>query len=265
MLFKYKNCEHCGYRYDQVLENCPHCKNKNEDFESLGLPKSIFWLPLPLQITFFLLGFSYGGMFLIEFITAAFINNVYFGVDPRFILNCTGYIIMFTVMASVLAMHHKTFRRFFMNWKSYGYGLAFAAALVGGGMLINLIMSPFNPDTSNNQSLVEEFLKNYPVMSVVVMGFLGPVVEECTYRIGLYTLLRRLNKYAAFIITSLVFALIHLSFDPSTIVNELLNLPSYLLAGVAFSLAYELFGPVCSMFAHITYNCFSLFLILAVH
>ena len=64
MLFKYKNCEKCGYTYDSVMSECPHCKQHNVDIEKFGIPQNIFWLQLPLQILLFVVCFYYGGMML---------------------------------------------------------------------------------------------------------------------------------------------------------------------------------------------------------
>lgn len=94
------------------------------------------------------------------------------------------------------------------------------------------------------------------------MGVIGPICEEFTYRVGLYSIARRLNKYVAIAFSTIVFALIHFSFTSSDIVNELINLPSYLAGGIIFGIAYEHKGPACSMTAHICYNLFSLIVVL---
>ena len=179
-----------------------------------------------------------------------------------FTVIATTYCVLFGVMSVFLALDWKQLLKFFKNWESYVYGIAFAILLYGGGMIINILMSPFAVETNTNQSLVNTYLAWYPVPSILVMGIIGPIVEECTYRIGLFSFLRRLNRWAAYAITIFVFALIHFSFDPNTIVNELLNLPSYILAGAVFCIAYDLKGPVCSSFAHIVYNTCSLVLIM---
>ena len=69
---------------------------------------------------------------------------------------------------------------------------------------------------------------------------LAPFAEEMTYRIGLFSALKRVNLILAFIVTALVFGLIH--FDLSGVIqgfntgtegsrkyaiNELCNLPLY--------------------------------------
>jgi membrane protease YdiL (CAAX protease family) len=58
----------------------------------------------------------------------------------------------------------------------------------------------------------------------------------------------------------LVFGLIHMSFNPDTIINELINLPSYILAGTILTIAYEKEGFAVSTYAHITNNLISFLL-----
>jgi len=58
----------------------------------------------------------------------------------------------------------------------------------------------------------------------------------------------------------LIFGLIHMSFKPETIVNELVNLPSYILAGSILTYAYEKEGFAVSTYAHITNNLISFLL-----
>ena len=125
------------------------------------------------------------------------------------------------------------------------------------------IISIFHEVSDNvNQTAAIEYAQNYPIIAFFVVGIIGPVCEELTYRVGLYSFLRRINKYLAFTVTTIIFAFIHFNFDAADIVNELWSLPSYLLAGFILTLAYEHRGPACSMTAHVLYNVFAFLVIL---
>ena len=69
-----------------------------------------------------------------------------------------------------------------------------------------------------------------------------------------------MNVFLAYIVTSLVFGLIHFNFFATgdALINELLNLPSYVISGFLLTLAYDKFGFACSSVAHIVNNLFSI-------
>ena len=109
-----------------------------------------------------------------------------------------------------------------------------------------------------NQSAADAFANNYPILAFFVMAIIGPICEELTYRVGLHSFLRRINKYLALVVTIIIFAMIHFTFDAENIVEELWSLPSYLVSGLLLTLAYEVRGPACSITAHACYNLFAL-------
>ena len=83
---------------------------------------------------------------------------------------------------------------------------------------------------NDNENAIDSITNAYPLLSLLVFGIMGPVVEEFTYRVGLFSFIRRFNRPAAYIITIAIFALIHFNFQSTNIVNELINLPSYIVA-----------------------------------
>ena len=56
MLFGKKNCTQCGSDYDVAEDTCPACKCRDANFESLGIPKNILWLPTWKQLVCFAIG-----------------------------------------------------------------------------------------------------------------------------------------------------------------------------------------------------------------
>ena len=67
MLFGKKNCSHCGSNYDVVDATCPTCHERDENFDTLGIPKNIIWLPVYKQLILFavgLVGLNVAGIFM---------------------------------------------------------------------------------------------------------------------------------------------------------------------------------------------------------
>ena len=134
---------------------------------------------------------------------------------------------------------------------------------MAAGTLLNAFISIWHTPADNvNQASVESIATSYPLIGIFIMGMVGPICEELTYRVGLYSFLRRINKYLALVVTAIVFAMIHFTFDAKDIVEELWSFPSYLISGVILTLAYERRGPACSITAHVCYNLIAVLMIM---
>lgn len=263
MLFKNKICEKCGYSYDETRCDCPCCKTNNEDFDKLGIPKTIFWLNPILQGVIFVLGFAFGGFYGLQFLFAVILGNAINDIDTlSFVVTAITYVVLFGAMIPILLTNKKPLLQFLKDWKGYVIGIGFAVILFLASQLVGIITENLGATINGNQNDVEKYLKAFTFPAFIVMGIIGPIVEECTYRIGLFSFFRRLNRFVAYLVSMIVFGLIHMRFNNGDIANELLNLPNYLVAGLVLSIAYDTYGPVCSMVAHILYNLFSLAFIL---
>lgn len=176
------------------------------------------------------------------------------------VITCT-YFAMLAGLALIILLTRRN--HFFSKYKrplDYIYGLGYAITLFFVGAIISNFISIFYKiEVNTNQSTALDIATNYPIIAFIVMGLLGPICEELTYRVGLYSFFRRINKYLALAISALLFALIHFDFQAENIVNELWSLPSYLFAGVVLGVAYEHRGPACSMTAHLLYNILAFF------
>ena len=85
----------------------------------------------------------------------------------------------------------------------------------------------------------------------------------------IFSFLKRINSIFAYVISALIFALIHFDFNSiivgvetsnwSILINELINLPPYVFAGLTFTFLFEKFGFGCGLFAHILNNVYSIF------
>ena len=129
--------------------------------------------------------------------------------------------------------------------------------------IYNLIIQSFYPNLTENenQKAIESMISIYPVLSGIMIVVLAPVLEEITYRFGLFGIGYHKNKCIGFILSSLVFGLIHTNFFGVTeelLIIELLNFPSYVISGFILSYAfYKENSLVPSMTAHAINNLFA--------
>ena len=264
MLIKNKKCTNCETYYDPTLEKCPHCYKRNELYLDREISDKIAFMHPIAQIGLFLAGFSLAGMLLAELMLAPFIRMVPNDDIKSTLLLTFTYVLMFVGLGLIVLLTRR--KHFFSKYKrgiDYVYGLGYAITIVLASMILGSIISLFHESVDNaNQQAAISFAKNYPIIAFFVLGFLGPICEELTYRVGLFSFLRRINKYLAFAITVLVFAFIHFDFTSTNIVEELWSMPSYIISGFILTLAYEHRGPACSMTAHVAYNIFAFLLML---
>jgi hypothetical protein len=117
-------------------------------------------------------------------------------------------------------------------------------------------------EDNQNQAAIVRLVKDSPIISLLTFGFLGPIVEEWTYRLGLFQYLKGRNKWVAYLVTLTIFGFIHFDFTATNLTNELLNLPIYLVAGAWFCFLYDRFGLRVAMATHIFNNVLSVMSIL---
>ncbi len=118
-------------------------------------------------------------------------------------------------------------------------------------------------EDNQNQSAIVALVQDSPIISIFTFGFLGPIVEEWTYRLGIYKYLEKKNKLLAYLLTLIIFGFIHFDFTAANLINELLNLPIYLIAGAWFCFLYDRFGLQVAISTHIINNLFSVLAIIA--
>ena len=267
MLFRRKNCTQCGSSYDVVRETCPACHTRDEHYEELGIPKNIIWLPIYKQLLIFFVGWL--GLQIVGEVFALLIYN-YISDETLYLMlvNLVRYIIIGGALACILIGNYKDFKKGFTRWWAYLIGIGGVSALLGFSMFYNGIMQIIYPTGPNaNQTAINSLLGSYPLFCILVLGILGPVVEELTYRIGLFSFLMRTKRWIVYLVTIVIFALIHFDFmsiipavrgDPSDLIKELINLPSYLFAGGVLCVLYDTVGFSASLVAHIGNNLYSI-------
>ena len=152
----------------------------------------------------------------------------------------------------------------FKNGDKIVKGFIYGGILLGATIVYNMFISTFYPIKDNaNEEAVNNVIINSPILSFFFVTLFAPIVEEFTYRLGLFGLCAKKNKYLGFILSSLIFGLIHSPFLSGAFLNmtheeliiELLNLPAYMISGLILCLAYyNEESLVTSMTAHFTNN-----------
>ena len=217
------------------------------------------------RLTLFLVGFI--GLDIVTLIIQIVLQLIipeYFVKDsPYYItgltmMNTIRYVLLSITFVVLLFPRLKVLAKKFLNWKGDLLGIAFGIGIILITIGYNLIISQFiDPGTNANEVAAESMIVVYPVLSIIVLGILGPVCEEITYRYSLFSMLDKKSKVLAYILTPLVFAIIHFDFTGDLKI-ELLNLPTYIIAGLSLSFVYDKFGFNTAVIAHITNNLYAI-------
>lgn len=260
MLFKEKNCSECGSNYDVVEATCPHCHAPNRDFKALKIPSHHVWLPIYKQLIIFLLGIV--ALNLVSLVLSLTISR-YFEEDSvtlLLILNYTRYLVVAGAICATLIGSYPKLKNSFTDWLPYLVGFFAGFLLIGLNLAYNAAVSLFyEMETNDNQSLANALVMSYPLLSILLLGFIGPSVEEFTYRVGLFSFLTRIHRSVAYVVTILIFAFIHFDFTATgnALINEFVHLPVYMISGAALCVLYDTLGLSASLTAHVVNNILS--------
>ena len=176
------------------------------------------------------------------------------------LLNGVSYMAIFIVFIVLVGKDVNEFLKSFKGWKPFVAAAIGFSAIISFNVVYNAILSGFNVAVSDNanEASLNTMVTDFPFTSLLIFAIIGPLVEEITYRVGLFSLLKRVHIALAYVVTIIVFTLIHFDFTSSTMVNELLNIPFYAFAAGTFCFLYHKFGLASSAAAHITNNLFSI-------
>lgn len=173
-------------------------------------------------------------------------------------INSIRYLIIIFVFVVLLFPRLKVIALKFKNWKTDLIGLGAGFVLIGATILYSFVISQFvELEVNQNEVAAEQMIKSFPILSVLILGILGPISEEITYRYGLFGCLKKKSIILAYILAILVFGIIHFDFT-GNMQTELLNLPSYLIAGAILTFVYHKFGFNASIIAHIVNNLYAI-------
>ncbi len=267
-------CRSCGKKYDSVLSDCPYCETKNQDEEIVRSWKECTPLGVGKELLCFLFGFI--GLqivqILVEVVVMAiassnFANEGLIGDELKvaivqFLNSGQGLAAIFFPTYAVLFIGFiiilwkdlsRLFSRF-LNKKTY-MGILFVLAIYVFEVVYSILVNPLTKgETNQNQGNVVSINRAYPLLSILIFGFIGPFCEECTYRLGLVNLLKRWNTIACYLLSALLFGAIHFNWTEAGSAIEWLNLPPYIVSGLLFAIAYDKFGFGASFLAHALNN-----------
>ena len=270
MYFGKKICPKCQSEYDVVLPTCPACGEEDLEYPNGKLSKEATWMPWWRQLVIFAIGSIgltiAGTIAAIPFLSVRGSGNL--TLSDTLWVDFIGYAAIIIGMLIVAFPHWKGLLKSFKNWLPFVMGVAGAAALYFFSLFYGMILQLLQTGTTDNtnQSLAIDLVRAYPVVSFFLLGVMGPVAEELTYRVGLFSLGMRTKKWIAYLGATIIFALIHFDFDSfantQLLINELLNLPSYAFAGCALCFLYDRWGLSASLTAHILNNVVSYIFIL---
>lgn len=124
-----------------------------------------------------------------------------------------------------------------------------------GSVLVSVFINAVSPDLSNpNDQYISEMAQAARWIMVPGTVILAPFAEECLMRGSLFRGMYDRSRILAYVLSVLVFAVIHvLGFVGSVSLSQLsLNFLQYLPAGIALAWAYE---KADSIFAPIVIHC----------
>ena len=235
-------------------------------------------IPAVKQLVIFLVGWVGFQMFAATIQIVLGVVGKYQGYDieeylstlqSAIIVNSAAYLALLIAIVAIVNFDIVKLFKSFKHWQSYVAGLVCLASIFAFDYLWGTVLEllPINTADNINESSLQRMQDIYPIASFIIFGLVGPICEEFTYRVGLFSFFKRINKWLAYVVTIIIFALIHFNFstDPNVLLNEVLNLPFYMFAAFAFSFTYDKFGLAGSLSAHITNNIISLSLISIIH
>ena len=213
-------------------------------------------IPLWKRIVLFVVGL--GGLYLIALlvsIPAIFVPTEY---QDSFV-NIVTYVVLFCALVGIVVLDIPKHLSMFKKCLPYLIGFGLGAGIIVFDIFYTTIVSQFYKYSINeNEEGVRSIIDVMPVAAVFVLGIIGPLCEELTYRVGLFGALKKVSVILAYIVTIIVFGAIHFRFNSSNIYNELVNLPVYLVSGAVLTFAYDKWGFTASATAHITNNLYAI-------
>lgn len=289
-------CKKCNLEYDSDLPYCPYCGFEKEDVvqdvvqnvdannnvtivQSQTTKEKMFAFPprdmklnYVKQLILFVLGFIGISIIASFFQLITKYTNPYFLTTNDFsaAINFGGYLFLFGAMMLVLNVDSTVLFSEFKNKRVITYGISYGFLLIVASSLVTQFFYLFQQDvTSNvNEQAIDSITSIYPILSLLIFGIIGPICEEITYRVGLFSFVRKYNRILAYVVVCLVFGLIHFDFssfgNTSALINELINIPSYITAGLLLSYFYEKEGIATSIIAHVINNAVSILLTILV-
>ena len=253
--YKETSCNHCGINHDEMLDRCPNCLHDNDDRPLTR--KNMTYLPVRKQGYLVLIGLF--GLYILSFILSMIFSRLMGTLDALIFTQSLTYLITIIPLFILIFRYLPDLFKRIKIPKNILMGVLLGLATIG----INFGLSQLGglAGTGGNQGTIVVLTKSYPAIMIIITCIVGPLLEEIVFRLGLFNLLMRTRPWFAYLITSLLFGLMHFDFSNPNLLIELANLPSYIFGGVAFAFIYHFYGFGASVIAHSVNNIFSVVLI----
>jgi uncharacterized protein len=160
-----------------------------------------------------------------------------------------GFIIILLLLRQDMTERHlnreRSSRSDAIIWSIAGIFMAFMAQYVA--VLIEISVFGIEPGSENTEMIVE-LAKATPAL-ILVVAVIGPILEEIIFRMIIFgSLYKRYNFWVAAIISSVIFAAVHMDFE---------HILVYTFMGVVFAFLYvktkRIIVPIA---AHVALNSF---------
>lgn len=259
-----KYCLNCMHKMDKEAKMCAKCGYICEEGKERSLEFPTQYLRIFDYFHNFLVGLL--GVYVLGIvfgiIVKAFLN---IGVtDPSqfnealhiVLVNFLTYTFLITELVTYNTVNSKkSYYKELKNPKAYLIGIIAAIVLFAFSILYSIITRPLNIPVNDNQAEIVEMTLKYPVLSFITVIFFAPIVEELTYRVGLFNIFPKKYRWASYIISILVFTLLHINFvNPTNLSSELIAIPEYLVGAITLTFIYHKYGIAASLTAHIINN-----------
>lgn len=198
--------------------------------------------------------------FLISIIVSFILRNYVY--HENIILASLAQVAIYVALFIVLGLiYRERLINDFKNFEKKYVGIALKNWIIGLGVMYicNIIVSNFGGGVATNEEANRNLFALYPVSSILTMVFIGPLIEEITFRASFKKAFRKWYTFA--IVTSLIFGSFHVSnffvLLAQGIFNlsELLYLIPYSALGFFFAKAfYETNNIYTSYLAHMFHN-----------
>ena len=118
---------------------------------------------------------------------------------------------------------------------------------------------------NDNTANVTEMVRNAPVFMGFMACIYGPILEELLYRYTAFGILYTKNRFLAYAVSAPIFSIQHVAEAGiwGGDVMQLINMPGYIMAGLAFAFVYDKSKNICiPIGAHIAANSVGLFMMI---
>lgn len=195
--------------------------------------------------------------------------NVFDNVLYSFVVSLFLFILLFFMYKDTIKKDFYIFRNNKKTYINYTVKMFIIFIIVKYfvGIICSLIMNFMGIDStymvSNNQNLIEQYVKNAPILMFISVSILGPFYEECIFRLGFRKVID--NKFAYIIISGTLFGILHVFplNEGVTLPIGLIQSVSYVVMGCFFSYIYYKNNNIfISIILHFLNNFISVLLML---